>query len=400
VKPFELTATKMVAGGMALARQEDGRVVLLEGALPGERVLAREQSRKRDFVRARTIEVVEASAARRDAPCPSVARGCGGCDWQHVDPADQLTLKTAVAQDALERTGRIPGVTLAPGGALPERGYRTTLRLALDRDGVPGFRGSRSHRVIAIDRCLVAHPDLEALLPHLRLPGADELILRIGTRTGERLARWSPPNLPRPRSLPDDVRCGPEAAFHDVVDGFRLRVSANAFFQSCAEAAELLTAAVRRAAGDAEAWRDGTVVDAYGGIGLFAATIVPAETAVVVVESNRDACVDAAVNLASRIDRPARIDNVAVEAWRPVPASLVIADPARAGLGPEAVAKLAATGARRLVLVSCDPVAFARDARLLTATGYHLVSGEVLDLFPNTHHLEVVGAFESRRSRP
>jgi 23S rRNA (uracil1939-C5)-methyltransferase len=399
VTHLKLTATKMVAGGIALARQQDGRVVLLEGALPGEQVLAREQSRKRDFVKARAIEVVEASPVRRAPPCPNVARGCGGCDWQHVDPAAQLTLKTAVAQDALERTGRIAGVSLTAGGAVSERGYRTTLRLALDRDGLPGFRAGRSHRVIDTERCLVAHPDLEALLPHLRLPGAEELVLRIGSRTGERLARWSPPDLPSPRSLPGDVRCGPDAAVHEVVDGVRLRVSANAFFQSSAEAAELLTAAVRRAAGDPAAWRDGTVVDAYGGIGLFAATVVPDTAAVVMVESNREACADAAINLAGRSGK-VRIDNVAVEAWRPVPASLVIADPARAGLGPEAVAKLAASGARRLVLVSCDPVAFARDARLLNASGYHLVSGEVLDLFPNTHHLEVVGAFESGRSRP
>jgi len=384
----------MVAGGIALARQQDGRVVLLEGALPGEQVIAKEQSRKRDFVRARAIEVIEASTARRAPPCPNVARGCGGCDWQHVDPVDQLALKTAVAQDALERTGRIGGVTLASGGAVPERGYRTTLRLALDRDGAPGFRAGRSHRVIDTDRCLVAHPDLEALLPHLRLPGADELVLRIGARTGERLARWTPPDLPRPRDLPDDVRCGRDAAVHEVVDGVRLRVSANAFFQSSAEAAELLTAAVRRAAGDPAGWRGGTVVDAYGGIGLFAATVVPAETAVIVVESSRDACADAAVNLARNA---ARIDNVAVEAWRPAPAGLVIADPARTGLGADAVAKLVATGAARFVLVSCDPVAFARDARLLDEAGYRLVSGEVLDLFPNTHHLEVVGAFDSRK---
>jgi 23S rRNA (uracil1939-C5)-methyltransferase len=386
----KLTATKMLAGGDALARQQDGRVVMLEGALPGEQVLAKELQRKRDFIRARTVEVLTPSAARRAPPCPQIARGCGGCDWQHVNPADQVTQKTAIAQDALERTGRISGITLQPAGAVPEAGYRTTLRLALDRDGVPGFRSARSHRVIDTDRCFVAHPELQALLPHVRLPGARELVLRIGAATGERLAHWTPAG-PRPPGLPDDVRSGPAAAVHEIVDGVRLRVSAGSFFQSSADAAELLTAAVRRAAGDPARWSEATVVDAYGGIGLFAATVVPLTSPLVVVESNAAACADAAVNLGSR---DVRIDNVTVERWQPVPAGLVIADPARAGLGKAAIDKLGATGASRLVLVSCDPVAFARDARLLAEARYRLTAGDVLDLFPNTHHLEVVGSFE------
>lgn len=387
---MELIAIKMVAGGGALARQPDGRIVMLDGALPDERVLAREQSRKRDFIRAETVEVLAASGARRAAPCPQVARGCGGCDWQHVQPAQQLILKTAVAQDALERTGRISGVALRPAGAVPETGYRTSLRLAVDRAGVPGFRAARSHRVVTTEQCLVAHPDLQSLLPHMLLPGASELVLRIGARSGERLAHWSPA-APRPENLPDDVRTGPGAVLHEVVDGVRLQLSVASFFQSSAEAAELLTAAVRRAAGDPAQWRARPVIDAYGGIGLFAATVVPQGTAVIVVESSADACADAAVNLRSH---PARIDNVTLETWRPTAAGLVIADPARAGLGKLGVEKLIATGTPRLVLVSCDPVAFARDARLLTDAGLRLTGGEVLDLFPNTHHLEVVGAFE------
>jgi 23S rRNA (uracil1939-C5)-methyltransferase len=148
---------------------------------------------------------------------------------------------------------------------------------------------------------------------------------------------------------------------------------------------------VRRASGDPARWRHATVVDAYGGVGLFAATVVPAATEVVLVESSVEACADATINLSGR---NARIEQVLLENWRPVPAGLVIADPARAGLGKAAVEKLTATGATRLVLVSCDPVSFARDARLLTEAGFRLTGGEVLDLFPNTHHLEVVGSFE------
>ena len=92
--------------------------------------------------------------------------------------------------------------------------------------------------------------------------------------------------------------------------------------------------------------------------------------------------------------RPAEVAAMSVESWRPRPAGLIIADPARAGLGPGAVAALAASRAPTLVLVSCDPVALARDARLLAGHGYRLTACEALDLFPQTHHVEVVSRFE------
>jgi 23S rRNA (uracil1939-C5)-methyltransferase len=389
----ELIALKMVAGGDALARQADGRLVMLRGALPGERVRAHEVGRKRDFLRAVTDAVLEPADSRQAPPCPQVARGCGGCDWQHVAPAAQLALKTAMAQDALERTGRIDTVAVRAGGSVPASRYRTTLRLALNRAGAPGFRAARSHDVITTDTCLVAHPDLAALLPALRLPGARELVLRVGAGSGERLAWWTPESVPRPATLPDDVASGGNSAVHETVVGVNLRVSARSFFQSSGEAAELLVGAVRRAAGEPATWPDGPVVDAYGGIGLFAATAVPADRLVRVLESSADACADAEHNLRGR---DAHIERVAVERWRPQPAALVIADPARSGLGAAAAARLTATGAPRIVLVSCDPVSFARDARLLADAGYTLRDAEALDLFPQTHHVELVGAF----SRP
>ncbi len=388
--PLELTAIKMVAGGDALARHPDGRLIMLGGALPGERVLAREVQRKRDFVRAETVTIVERSPARRAVSCPQLTKGCGGCDWQHVNPAAQLRLKTEVVQDALERTGRIAGITVAAGASIAELGYRTTLRLAVDRQGAPGFRAARSRSAVPTDHCPVAHPRLQPLLETVRLPGARELVLRVGARSGDRVAWWSPASAKPAHPLPDDVGTGEDAFVREVVDGVELRVSARAFFQSSPEAAELIAAAVRRAAGDPAEWQGDVVVDAYGGIGALAATATPPELPVVVVESNPAACADAVINLRHR---DAQVINQAVERWRPCRAGMVVADPARAGLGSEAVERLCATGARRLVLVSCDAVSFARDARLLQTAGLRLLQAEVLDPFPNTHHLEVVGAF-------
>jgi tRNA/tmRNA/rRNA uracil-C5-methylase (TrmA/RlmC/RlmD family) len=120
---------------------------------------------------------------------------------------------------------------------------------------------------------------------------------------------------------------------------------------------------------------------------LFAATLVDLDVDVTVVESSRSACADARINLG---DHRARIDEVSFEQWAPTRAGLVIADPARNGLGKRGVEVLAATGAPRVVLVSCDAVSGARDIALLAERGYRCESVTVLDLFPNTPHVETV----------
>ncbi|NDD73032.1 MAG: hypothetical protein EBZ52_07660, partial [Actinobacteria bacterium] len=203
--------------------------------------------------------------------------------------------------------------------------------------------------------------------------------------------------------LPKDVGVGIESLVHEIVNGVRLRVMMASFFQSSLEAAELLVAAVRHAAGErALSGVDGRVIDAYGGVGLFAATLLSSDVPVTVVESSESSCRDAKVNLSQHVeetqntDSPSEIVNSNVEQWSPVPAGLVIADPARTGLGPQAVSRLVATNASRIVLVSCDAVAGARDLRLLIDAGYELERVTVLDLFPHTPHIETVSALQRK----
>ena len=186
--------------------------------------------------------------------------------------------------------------------------------------------------------------------------------------------------------LPPHATVGPTATLHDDVAGVRLRVSAASFFQSGPAAAALLVDSVRTALGPVDA--ADTVLDAYGGVGLFAATVTTGR--VVLVESSPQACSDAVANLGGR----ATVECVEFERWTPRPVDVVVADPARVGLGRGGVASLVATGASRVVLVSCDPVAMARDAALLCASGYRHAGATVLDLFPQTPHVEVVTRFE------
>jgi 23S rRNA (uracil1939-C5)-methyltransferase len=398
---------RLVAGGAALARDDTGRVVFAAGAAADEVVDVRITSTRRNVAHGIVEAVIEASEDRVAAPCPQVALGCGGCDWQHLAVDAQRRGRRAIVRESLVRLGRLDAAAVdralergaAPHDAtpLPSAGARTTLRLAVDIDGRVGFRTARSHEVVPTHHCLVAHPALESLLPTLRLPGASEVNLRVAVATGERAMWWTPADVPPPTDLPADVLTGADAVVHEVIAGTRLRVSAGSFFQPSPQAATAIVAAVARASAAplAAMAPDDLVIDAYAGVGLLAATVVPAERPVLAVEGSRSACADAEVNLTGR---NARVLRCAVERWRPEPARLVIADPARSGLGADACRRLVAARPTDVVLVSCDPAAFGRDASLLTGSGYELVSCEVLDAFPHTHHVEVVSHFSQVRA--
>jgi 23S rRNA (uracil1939-C5)-methyltransferase len=380
----EVVAEKMAAGGDALAHAPDGRVAFVEGALPGERVRVQVRSSKRDFLKGSVVEVLEASPDRVVPPCPGHVRGCGGCAWQHVAPTAQLALKTSIVADALRRTARLPEAVVRPGASVPPWAYRTTVRLAVGADGRVGLRAASSHRVVGLSGCDVAHPTLAGLLPGIRVQGAAEVVLRVGD-DGLTVLPLDPrgrPTSARVEGLPAGTVVGADGAVHIRVGDARLRVSAGSFFQSGPAAASLLVASVAEACGDALRTA-GTFLDAYGGVGLFASALGRADA--VLVESSPSACADARHNLPL-----AEVVEVPFEHWRPRSVDLAVVDPARAGLGAASAAVLDATGAARVVLVSCDPVAMARDVAVLTTNGYVHRSSVVLDLFPQTPHVEVV----------
>jgi len=385
---LELIVTAMVAGGDGLARHPDGRVVFVEGGLPGERVGVSVTEERRDFLRATVVDVVDASADRLTPPCPERARGCGGCPWQHIAVGAQPRLKAGIVQDALRRLAHIePAVTVGPTAVAAA--YRTTVRLAVDRAGRPSYRPRRGHDNIAVDTCLVAHPRLEDLIVSSRFLGGRDVVLRVGAATGERLA-WPRPRVQRAEVAADvQVVRGRGGHIHDVVAGRTWRISAGSFFQAGPAAAEALIAGVARSVGSAPAVH---LVDAYCGVGLLGGALAASRPGlrVTAVESDAVAGADAEANLA---DVDALVVKTEVARLQIRAADVVVADPARTGLGRSASRALAATGAPLLVLVSCDPASLARDAGLLRELGYGLESVEVVDLFPHTFQVETVSRF-------
>lgn len=370
----------MASDGRGVARQESGRVAFVAGALPGERVKAVLLAEHRRYADAVTVQVVDASPHRVQPPCRHFRDGCGGCQWQHLDPAGQLRFKEQIIVDSLTRIGRVEELPLRPSRELGPWNYRTSFRVGVV-DGRAGLRRSRSNDLVAVDGCLIAHPLLADLLDRPRFPGADEVVLRCGVRTGERMAAVVPGGVAA--DLPPDVR--PDRV-HEMAAGRRWRVSAGSFFQGRPDGADALVDLVGAAAGE-----PGTAVDLYSGVGLFAGKLAEAGWSTTAVEGSPTAFTDAIANVG---ELGVEVVGSDVLRWKPTAADLVVADPSRSGLGRGGVEVVAGTGATRVILISCDAASLGRDAGLLIAAGYRLSSVTPVDLFPQTFRVEVVSVFD------
>lgn len=431
---------RMVAGGLGLGHDDEGRVVLVEGGVPGDRVEVEVIEARPRLIRARLAQLLSPGGDRVTPPCPEVERGCGGCDLQHVESNAQLGAKLAIVVDSLNHIARVTDPVVRPGPRLSPFGYRTTLRCGVDpRTGRLGFRSRASHDIHAVDNCMIAHPIADDIISAARFPNATEVTVRVGARTGDRMVvvtgdpsggtvpdgvtvvravdkpvggrRAAPPRRPTDSEGDSRERRRAKGAdshgvdFHgsdsgnvdtfinEMVAGRIFRISADSFFQARPDGAEALIDSVRLALADFDL-RSDDMVDLYGGVGLFSGGLGAHRAEV--VEISPSAVADARVNLA---DLGARITRSSAERWRPRKASYVVADPARSGLGKAGVGVVDATGAHAVALVSCDPASMARDVRLLMGSGFELDWVEVIDMFPQTHHVETVAALK-RRSSP
>jgi tRNA/tmRNA/rRNA uracil-C5-methylase (TrmA/RlmC/RlmD family) len=385
----ELTVGDVAHGGHCVARV-DGRVVFVRHALPGERVVAEITEVHGSFLRADAVTVLSASPDRVAPPCPYAGPGrCGGCDLQHVAPAAQRDWKAAVVRELLLRLGGLRAAEVTALGvrvaALPGSpdglGWRSRVRYAVDAAGRAGLLKHRSHEVVPIDRCLIAHPAIQAL-PVLASswPSADA-VEAVASSAGDVLAMPLPAASPPPR-----VR--------EVAAGRVWTLPADAFWQVHPAAPDILVGAVLElavpAAGE-RAW------DLYGGAGLFAAALarrVGPAGRVTLVESSPVSLAAARDNLA---DLPAvevvgaRVERALARRRVTGPVDVVVLDPPRTGAGAEVVQAVAAAGPRAVTYVACDPAAFARDVRTFGDVGWRLAALRGFDCFPMTQHIELVG---------
>lgn len=417
-----VTIEKAIYGGAFLARI-DGKATFVPLTLPGEQARIRIVENKRGYATAEAAQIV-AIAPQRVAPKCSHFGVCGGCHYQHADYATQLNFKQVILRETLQRGGVQPPEEIAVlSTALQSQSwaYRNRIRLAFDARGNFGYRGLRSHSIIPIRECPIAAPLLiEAARafadaarqssPALHLTelslfcNADEtaLLASVSTASPYR-ARFDEfvnsvhervPALQGAELLVESnasVRTGTmenwgatSIAYRAV--GFEYRVDHGAFFQVNRWLVDVLVDRVTARQSGSLAW------DLFAGVGLFARRLASTFTQVIAVESAPAAVKALEENLkdtaatavhAATVDflrRPHKSDHP----------DLIVVDPPRTGLGAEINALLAQIAAPRLVYVSCDPATLARDLNALIASGYQIESITLVDLFPQTFHLETV----------
>jgi tRNA/tmRNA/rRNA uracil-C5-methylase (TrmA/RlmC/RlmD family) len=358
---IELTVGPVAPGGYFVARTTPGQVAEVTEEHPG-------------YLRADAVTIVEPSADRVAPPCP-YAGACGGCDFQHVAPAVQRELKAAVVREQLTRLAGLSAaevqalgvrVTELPGGPL---GWRTRVRYTVDATGRAGLLGHRSHEVVPVDRCRIAHPAIQAQPVTSTGWPDDDHVSVVVSGTGEVLVYGD--------------RTGTPGTVRERAVGREFEVDADGFWQVHPAAAEALVQAVldllQPRPGE-RAW------DLYGGAGLFAAAL--AQTGpVVLVESDKAGAEAARANVPE-----ADVVRSTVERFRPpYPPELIVLDPPRAGAGAAVVRAVTAAQPRAVAYVSCDPASFGRDVATFRKQGWRLAALRAFDAFPMTHHVECVG---------
>lgn len=417
---LELDVDRPAAGGGMIARHA-GQVVLVSGAIPGERVRARVARVGRQVAYATVVEVLQASPDRRR---PRGDPACGGSLYAHIAYARQLAIKAEVVADAFRRIAKIP--LEAPVGveASPETGYRLRARLHV-RGSRVGFFREGTHElcdasttgqllpatgeVLAEISRVLREPGLPAVasielaenlaaderVVHLDLhpaPGVSPALLsglaRVPGLTGVTSAVLSDREVVVLGGRPQvgDPISALVGACAGAPEGARLTRRATSFFQANRYLVPTLVSRVLAWVGD------GPVLDLYAGVGLFAVALAArGHDRVVAVEGDRSCAADLVENAEPFAGR-LRVEHQAVERFlgsvRGAPAETLILDPPRTGMSREAFAGVVAHGARRVVYVSCDVATLARDVRRLVDAGYRLVHLEAFDLFPNTPHVE------------
>lgn len=424
-----LDIDKPAAGGRMLARH-DGQVVLVWGAIPGERVRARVERLSKGVVFAETIDVLRAAADRRDA---GADWRCGGNVLAHVRYPRQLALKTDIVRDAFARIGRVPLPRDVQIVGSPEDGYRMRARLHAAEHRLGFYReGTRQLCDAGLPRQLLPETldwigSIERVLRQRRLSGVaaleiseniggDQRACHLELHGGvdaEPFARLADAGglvgLSAERADRQGVEClsGTPAVgdlLHaregDPSSAVRLRRSVRAFFQSNRH---LLEPLVRHVAGLVQ---PGPVVDLYAGVGLFGLSLAALGRAdITLVEGDPVSGGDLRDN-AKPFGENVAVERRSVEGFlreagaaASASAATFIIDPPRTGASKEATQTIIGCRPARIVYVSCDVATLARDAGRLVAAGYELEGATVFDMFPNTAHVETVVTFIAGASR-
>jgi 23S rRNA (uracil1939-C5)-methyltransferase len=421
---LKLRIEKAVYGGAGLARAE-GKAIFVPFSLPGETVEAHVTGDKRSYATAELDSVMEPSPARVTAPCPYFG-ACGGCHYQHAEYAAQVEMKTAILRETLERAKvrEIPEIAAVTGEPF---GYRNRVRLHVERHPFRlCYKRRNSHANLPVETCPIAAPALQRAIEALHREGgrlgldewAREIELFVGddepamlmtvwttrraeeaqselTRLWPELRKLVPEiagiavfAMEKERRVPKVLAKAGEESLRYRTGGRAYRVSLGSFFQVNRFLIDRLVELVTAGESGGTAW------DLYAGVGLFSLPLTKTFAEVTAVEAGTSAVRDLRENLRGTKHRVAAAETAvflrqAAERRADAP-DLVVADPPRDGLGATVTALLGKIRPRRITYVSCDPSTLSRDVAALLESGYRLAQMHLVDLFPQTFHLESV----------
>jgi 23S rRNA (uracil1939-C5)-methyltransferase len=376
----------MAAGGRAVARLDDGRVVFVEGAAPGETVEAEILADKGRFLEGRVVRVLDPSPDRVEPACGHFG-DCGGCSWQYLSYPAQLEAKKSILEDSLRRLARLenwPRIEIAA----PDSPWGGRNRAQFQPPSLPGrpwgFFAAGTRRTVELSECPVLAPELQGAWAELAAHEADPMADRRDRSAfawGGQGRRW----IRRPSDPPGEPA-------QVEIGGKTLRFAVEGFFQSHLG---MIPRMVEEVVGDgrgSEAW------DLYSGVGLFASRLEDRYTIVHAVESDPTAGKHAPGNLVRAVHHQRGVEDWLEERLRSGSGAgpdFVVVDPPRQGMTTRALSALLALRPRSLRYVSCAHDTLARDLGQIVTKSFHLDRIVLIDLYPHTPHMEVVVSLHS-----
>jgi len=439
-----LTIEKLIYGGDGLARLPTdasgrGKAAFVPFVLAGEKIEATLTEQKPGFARARAEAIIEPSLHRIQPACPYFGQ-CGGCHYQHTSYENQLEIKKEILRESLRRTGKIDLPVEIQIHPSPPWNYRNRSRFQVQTGPsfAAGYFKMASHELLAVEECPISSPLINRGIVSLWQSGragkvpegvceieffanADDTQLLVEVRCAGAARRaavrgWAEEFLAAMPEIagvvafrepnPGDRKAGAQGILVTAGAAFltyrtrraAYRVSAGSFFQTNRHLTDELVRIV--AAGQSGR----LALDLYAGVGLFSTALAGDFHHIVSVESSQTSSADLSYNQSSngevvratteqyltRRDKTGLVGKGGSPPLNVHTPDLAVVDPPRSGLGERVARSLMTLGAPRVVYVSCDPVTLARDLVIMLGAGYRIERVHLVDLFPQTYHLESV----------
>jgi 23S rRNA (uracil1939-C5)-methyltransferase len=422
---LQLTVEKLIYGGDGLARlpaneQGPGKAAFVPFVLAGEEIEASVLEQKPGFARAHAEQILQSSPHRVTPDCPYFQR-CGGCHYQHASYEHQLEIKASILKENLRRIAKLElstNLSIHPSPAWNYRN-RTRLRVQTSPEFALGYYKFGSHELLPMEQCPISSPLINRAISACwelgrrgRIPSelqeieffanADDtqLLVEVYAAETDRIASWGGEvrdglpeisglavfgNPARAGMQPERLAVSGAAQLNYQTARATYRVSAGSFFQTNRHLADELVQIV------SEGRSGRTALDLYAGVGLFSSVLNREFEHVIAVESSPTSHADLLYNSPSNVKAVrATTEQYLNKVGGKLKVDLVLVDPPRSGLGEGVIRGLVASGAPRITYVSCDPATLARDLRALTSGGYGVEQAHLVDLFPQTYHLESV----------